>query len=261
MKKLALALVASATLAGQAMAADMAVKAARPAPAPIAVANWTGCYISGGGGYGLWNQETTQFDDTVVPRTRLLDGYTIGGRGWFGTAQGGCDYQFGIGSWQVVVGAFGDYDFADMSGTFVQPIGNRTGGEKLSSSWAAGGRIGVLITPQLLTYFSGGYTESKFDQINLHGLNAVADQYLPGRTYTGWFLGSGYEYALGFLPGLYWKTEYRFAELDTERLVARNLIVNTLTGDSWDSRKYVHTVRSQLVWRFNFGGAPLVAKY
>ena len=35
--------------------------------------------------------------------------------------------------------------------------------EKLRSQWAIGGRIGWLVTPQLLTYFSGGYTEAKFN--------------------------------------------------------------------------------------------------
>jgi hypothetical protein len=31
--------------------------------------------------------------------------------------------------------------------------------------------------------------------------------YVPAHTYTGWFLGAGYEYALGLMPGLFWKTE------------------------------------------------------
>src|SRR5689334_20324914 len=51
MKKLAFALAASAVLAGPAMAADMAVKAARPMAAPVIATNWTGCYFSGGVGY------------------------------------------------------------------------------------------------------------------------------------------------------------------------------------------------------------------
>ena len=35
-----------------------------------------------------------------------------------------------------------------------------------------------------------------------------------------------------------------------------------LLDESFDSHKYVHTVRSALVWRFNFGsGAPVAARY
>jgi hypothetical protein len=37
---------------------------------------------------------------------------------------------------------------------------------------------------------------------------------LRGRTAKGWFLGSGVEYQSGWVPGLTWKTEYRFSEYD-----------------------------------------------
>ena len=37
---------------------------------------------------------------------------------------------------------------------------------KLRTSYAVGGRIGWLVTPQLLTYFKGGYTEAQFDRVN-----------------------------------------------------------------------------------------------
>jgi len=61
----------------------------------------------------------------------------------------------------------------------------------MSSQWAVGGRIGLLVTPQLLTYFSGGYTQSKFDAVNpttfnfapIIGLNTGF--YVPGQTYKG----------------------------------------------------------------------------
>jgi hypothetical protein len=71
-------------------------------------------------------------------------------------------------------------------------------------------------------------------------------------TYTGWFIGTGYEYALGFFPGLFWKTEYRFSDYGTDRVAL--LAGARDTGDSFDQRKCVQTVRSELVWRFNWGG-------
>src|SRR5437879_1105920 len=107
MKKLALAVVAAAAFTGSAVAADMPARtySKAPPPAPIAVANWTGCYVGGGGGYGLWNQENTLFVDPplVAVRTPASATATAGGRGYFGTVQGGCDYQFSLASWQVVV--------------------------------------------------------------------------------------------------------------------------------------------------------------
>ncbi len=78
----------------------------KAAPLPVPVASWTGCYI--GGGYGLWDQENTNFFDATAtsPRTQVSVTDSAGGRGWFGTVQGGCDYQFGLGNSQFVLGAF-----------------------------------------------------------------------------------------------------------------------------------------------------------
>ncbi|MBI5319410.1 porin family protein [Bradyrhizobium sp.] len=264
MKQFVLALTLTGALAGQAIAADMPVKARPAAPVPVAVANWTGCYVGGGGGYGLWYQENTGYIDGP-PRVQVTDTFSNSGKGWFGTVQGGCDYQFSTGAWGVVVGAFADYDFSDINGRRNDLWFVAVGNEKLSSQWAVGGRIGVLVTPQLLTYFSGGYTEAHFDRTNY--TNVFGPPFAPNGVYTeaathkGWFLGSGYEYALGFLPGLYWKTEYRASHFDRQSQPLRLVIGGFPAPNvSYDSEKWVHTVRSELVWRFNWGG-PVVAKY
>src|SRR3954464_7172589 len=202
MKKWAIAFAATAALTGQAFAADMAVKAARPAPIPVPVANWTGCYISGGLGYGMYHQENVDYlNPAPAARIALSTQYDTGGRGWLGRVGGGCDYQFGgIGSWNLVVGVFGDYDWADINGRYAnQNFALGVGSETLNSQWAIGGRIGLLVTPQLLTYFSGGYTEAIFDYgrqtFNFAPpANVASPFYLPGHTYKGWFLGSGLEY-------------------------------------------------------------------
>src|SRR3954463_3838064 len=111
MKKIAIALPAMAALTGSASAADLAARPyAKAAPMPVAVASWTGCYIGAGGGYGLWNQENTAITDPGT--TPISSMVTAGGRGWFGTAQFGCDYQFG----SFVIGAFGDGDYGSLKG-------------------------------------------------------------------------------------------------------------------------------------------------
>ena len=264
MKKLTLALAVTAAFAGQAIAADMPARVAKAPPPVVApVANWTGCYISGGIGYGLWQQENVGYDATTLPRTAVTGEFDTGGRGWLGRGQVGCDYQVGMGTWNVVIGVFGDYDWANMHGRVSDPVFGAAGTEKMSSQWAVGGRIGWLATPQLLTYFSGGYTEANFDAINPVVFNVAPNiglntgYYLPGATYKGWFLGSGLEYSLNWMPGLYLKTEYRFSEFDvgTNRILAVG--TNAATGGEIDSRKFVQTVMTSLVWKFNFGGAPL----
>jgi outer membrane immunogenic protein len=274
MKKMLLALAAVAAFTGSASAADLPrpyVKA--PPPPPVAVANWTGCYVGAGGGYALFDQENTGFDDGVgAPltrgggvRTRITETVDTGGRGWFGTVQAGCDYQFGLGAHQFIVGAFGDYDFADVKGNHNPPGTGFWAQEKMTDQWAVGGRVGWIVLPQLMTFFSAGYTEARFnrqDYTNLVGPPFGIPQgfFTDSRWYKGWFLGAGDEYAISFLPGLFWKTEYRFSRFDTEYNPVRVTATGGLSGYSEDSKKYIQSVRSELVYRFNWGG-PVVAKY
>jgi len=268
MKKLALALAATAAFAGQAIAADMPARMPmKAAPVPVPVANWTGCYVSGGIGYGLYDQQNVDYVG-VNPRVQVTGQYDTGGKGWLGRAQAGCDYQFtGIGSWNLVVGVFGDYDWADIKGQFAGSAFGAFGAgtETMQSSWAVGGRIGLLVTPQLLSYFSGGYTEATFGYGTLFNniavpFNIPTGLYLSNHTYKGWFLGSGLEYSLGWAPGLTLKTEYRFSEFDVGTNPYRVVGTNALLGVDVDSKKYVQTVMTSLVYKFNFGG-PVVAKY
>lgn len=90
------------------------------------------------------------------------------------------------------------------------------GAENESWAWAAGARIGYLVTPTVLTYFSGGYTQTRFDQVNFSFAAAPATAspfVMPANTYRGWFIGGGMEFALTVLPipGFFWRNEYRYS--------------------------------------------------
>ena len=241
MQRFLLGTAAALAMAGSAIAADMPVKAppVKAPPLPVQGYNWTGCYVAGGGGYGMFNQDIRQ------------DGFqdTIGGRGWFGTVGGGCDLQFGS-SW--VVGAFGDYDFSGLKGNLITPETALTGRDKEKSAWAAGGRLGYILTPAILAYVNAGYTQTRFGAVNLFD-GAVPDGSIAAHTYTGWFLGTGYEYRLNFIPGLFWRTEYRFAQYGRDNVAILDG-VGAPTGATISSDKTVQTIRSELVWRFNWGG-------
>jgi outer membrane immunogenic protein len=265
MKKLAAHVTALTLLmAGSAVAADMRmpVKAPPPAPPPPAF-NWTGCYVGAGGGYGMFRQETRTIDPFGVS-TFSNDN---GGDGWFGTVQVGCDYQIG-GSF--LIGAFGDFDFGNnIKGDIALPAGLEVGRQKIKHTWAAGGRLGWIPwqSTQFLVYVSGGYTEAKFSNVDFVDVfdGTLTGDTILGRKRSGWFVGTGYEYGLNwFLPGLFWKTEYRFSDFGSKTLDIVDTATRLPTGFVVDTDTRVHTVRSELVWRFNwsgYGGAPVAARY
>ena len=101
MKKLLLALTAVAVFSGSALAADLA-----PAPTPrlrppVKAPSWTGFYIFGGGGGGIWDADN---HNRLQPGP-ISNNQRTGGDGWFGTVGAGYDWQFN-GSW--VAGIFAD---------------------------------------------------------------------------------------------------------------------------------------------------------
>jgi outer membrane immunogenic protein len=267
MKKLLLSSLTGAVLAmgSSAFAADLGMPLKAPAMPPPAV-SWTGCYLDGGVGYGMYNTDSnSEITTTLTPIGAQV---TNGGRGWLGRLGGGCDYQFGVGSLgNFVVGAFADYDFMSLSGTFSDPSGPVTGSESERDAWYAGGRLGYLVTPSLLTYVDGGYTQTNFSSINF--LTPLAHPVsvglaLSGHTYDGWFIGGGTEYALNMswmpIRGLFWRTEYRFAEYQSADVPISVTATGTPFGVSEHVSPYVQTVTSGLVWRFNFG-EPIATRY
>jgi outer membrane immunogenic protein len=248
---------------GSANAADLGVAPLyRGPPPPLAapVYNWTGCYVGGGGGYAFWQQDSFL---TTVGGGAVTASQTNGGKGWFGQGQVGCDYQFtaplfGV---QTVIGAFGDFEGGNINGSSSFP--GFTGSERLSQTWAAGGRAGVLVTPRFLTYFDAGYTQARFDGVNYNFAFAgggPAGLSLAAQTYNGWFIGSGFEYAFTWLPinGLFLKTEFRYSQYGGNNGVSVPLTGSIggipVTGAALNSQKATEFVSTELVYRFNWFG-------
>jgi len=244
---------------GSAFAADLPLKAPPPPPPSV---SWTGCYIDGGVGYGMWNQD--HYLETNPGLVPITSSTTNGGRGWMGRVGAGCDVQAS----RFVFGAFADYDFMNLNGTNEPPdllFGgiSMSGTEKQSGAWGVGARVGYLITPGLLTYFNAGYTEARFDQVNFYTTllpTAPTGLSMPATTYHGWFIGGGEEYALGFLPSVFWRTEYRYAQYQAVDVPIVVTATGAPTGFGENNTKYTQTITTGLVWRFNWGG-PVVSRY
>jgi outer membrane immunogenic protein len=256
MKKLLLSSLAVLAFAGSsAFAADLRMPVKAPIAPPPPVATWTGCYINGGIGYGFFNQE--EYSVVGVPQTAFTATTNGGGEGWLGRVGAGCDYEVAS-KW--VIGVFGDYDFADIHGTVAGFNTTAMGLQRENSAWAVGGRIGYVVTPSLLTYVNGGYTQARFDRSEVLTNSVPAVDIgldVSAHTYSGWFIGGGVEYSLSSvlpLPGLFWRTEYRYARYQGDFVsVTADPGFVAAAGAAEHIRPDVQTVTSGLVWRFNFG--------
>jgi outer membrane immunogenic protein len=264
MKKLVIALTAIAAFTAPALAADMAAKAPMRA-APVAYApSWTGFYIFGGGGGGLWAadsnvQSTGGFGPSGAALTR---DQRLGGSGWFGTVGIGYDWQFS--NW--VAGVFGDGQFGDIRGSLSDPFFGVEGREKLRDSYAGGVRLGYLVAPNVLSYVNAGYSGSQWSGVSATTLAAGGGP-VVGTTRSfnrdGFFVGGGVENNLNIFgisaPGWFMKTEYRSAFYDRVTL-PEFFVGGTPTGAAVTFKPWVQTISTSLVYRFNWGG-PVIAKY
>jgi len=218
-----------------------------------------GRVTAGGGGYAFWQQDSF----LTIGGVQATTSQSSGGKGWFGQGQVGCDYQFtaplfGV---QTVIGAFSDFAGGSITGT--SNVSVISGTEKESSTWAVGGRAGVLVTPRFLTYFSGGYTQARFDGVNYNialaggGASGLS---LAAQTYNGWFIGSGFEYAFDWLgmSGLFLKTEFRYSQYGGNNGVSVPITATAagggvpITGAALNSQKATEFISTELVYRFNW---------
>lgn len=244
--------VALVNAAGSALAADVAPAPLSYKAPPPAPAQWTGFYLNAGGGYGLWNADTA-----VAPPGFTISTNTEGGAGWFGTIGGGYDYQIGD---RAVVGLLADFNFANIKGTFSDPSEAISGTMTEQHSWAAGARLGFLVTPELLAYVNGGFTQAHFSGVDFVGnqtlvfpLFGTPVSTMAPHTYSGWFVGGGAETTLPVLgPGWFLRSEYRFSDYNTASL--SNVLLPALGGTVVDIQQihpYVQTISTSLIYKFN----------
>jgi outer membrane immunogenic protein len=247
MNKLLLAATAlMATIAGPALAADMAVKAPLlKAPAPAF--SWTACYLGANGG-GAWTQTTM---------SHVPDGGDYGkenSQGYFGGAQVGCDYQSGI--W--VFGVKGQASFGDSNRTHVVPANpalQLTDYNNINAIYTATGRIGITPIPTGLLYVQAGgawlYDEQEVSS-GVSGLFERGNAYL-----SGWVVGVGAERE--FLTN--WSL---FAEVNYMSFGTKNVPFTLASGpgpaDILATKANVESLLFGLNYRFGAGG-PVVARY
>lgn len=186
-----------------ASAADMPVKAAPFVPPPP---SWTGFYLGANVG-GVWTR--TDGTWTPLPTPAIFGANVITGPINASSVAGGVHGGF---NWQIgpsfVVGIEGDWTWTNASTSFTQVwtlfgtttpvLGSfTTMSAKLDSLASIRGRLGFLVTPDLLAYVTGGGAWGKIDYAanNSNGVGyttAVAFS----NTKSGYTVGGGLEWKL-----------------------------------------------------------------
>ncbi len=245
--------------------------AARPyakAPAPVVMApSWTGFYIFGGGGGGLWSANGG-VDTTATGVCIVCTNTRTGGDGWFGTVGAGYDWQTGP-SW--VFGIFGDGTFGSLKGNIGDADASRRRHRRYHQD---GNGLGSRCSCRLSRRSERPVLRQRRLHRDLLDRRTLLSSILgtPSGLHTdsfntqGWFVGGGVENNLNFFginaPGWFMKTEYRAAYLDSKRL-HENGRWHQRAGSASDItfKPFVQTISTSLVYRFNWGGAPIAAKY
>lgn len=192
-------------------------------PASIAAADpWSGVSFSVGGGYGMANHEFDFGPGPFLPPDSFsaeIDG--LGGRGGFFSLGAGYDRKI---SDTIVVGAFIDYDFADIEtdlGISIPPFGdlNANANIAVENQLAIGARLGFLASPDTLFFATFGYARADVSDLTASfafGGPPTSVELASVGSLNGVFIGGGIETLLS--NGFSVKAEYRYTDLDGERI-------------------------------------------
>jgi outer membrane immunogenic protein len=275
-----LAAVVVIGFASIAYAADMAVKAPPPPPAPVY--SWTGFYIGGNAGWA-WEQSRLVNFSTSDPGGGVPGLANVVGPGSpisfgaSGSAAGG--FQVGY-NWQFnrawLFGLESDIDFLHNHGssgtstTVVTGLGPFIGSANQSLDWfgTVRARVGYLPTNALLVYGTGGLAygtiSSSANYFNASGISVgifnggcVAGTYCyagtSASTANGWTAGGGLEYSLSKNWTI--KAEYLYVNLGTHAFnenVLPSFFASTASSTitaNWNDIAF-HLVRGGVNYKF-----------
>jgi outer membrane immunogenic protein len=236
MKKVLLgsvALVALSLGTSAAFAAEKRVPAYTPPPPPAPVYTWSGCYAGASAGYSIGNSqhfatEGSTFSDPTFANNRIPAGTAITDKfdlsGFIGGFQGGCNWQWGV--W--VFGIEGDGSATNKSGQGPElplvPLNPASANwvSETQERWlvTARGRLGLSgwgwWGDKTMVYVTGGAAWAKIDASewvfasNLTGPIRTGHQ--ESNTRSGWTVGGGIEYAVGY--GWSVKSEFLYVKFD-----------------------------------------------
>jgi outer membrane immunogenic protein len=240
MKKFFLATTAFVLLAAaSAEAADMSVRPAYAPPPPVY--SWTGMYWGANVGYS-WGK--SKYDATLTGVGTVSNSQDINGA--IGGFQTGYNYQFGAWVWGLETDIQASGQKGGSTFTGVLPLTSITTDDKLDWFGTVRGRLGVLATPNVLFYGTGGAAYGLVKNsatITVAGLSAVASS---SDLRAGWTAGGGVEGALG--GGWSAKLEYLYMDLGRTERTFSGLGLGTIATETRETTDNIVRVGLNYKW-------------
>ncbi len=285
MRKLILAAIGAAAVAGSAVAADLPSRAAPVLAAPAPVFTWTGAYLGGQIGYA-WTKGDSAIDSVghSAAGDSFYDTYRLQSNSSGVIAGGHIGYNLQISQW--VLGIEGDLDGSSLSkssnflaySNYYQDTINTAAQSSLGVQSSIRGRVGVAFD-RVLLYGTGG--------VAFGGSNSFVSTSYPGcvrtggnnclfgvgpffghnsfsRTLVGWTAGAGVEYAI--TNNWLVRAEYRFTQFEHSNNYLTNSYPPAYAGEyvsaNWRRNLNENRVQAGLSYKFDpYPATPVVAKY
>jgi len=211
---LGVALVALGLGTPAVFAAERPVPAPAYAPPPAPVYTWNGCYVGASAGTSSGSSQHFDTAGNAITNSFDLSGFIGGG-------QLGCNWQWG--AW--VFGIEGDGSAINKSGQGIElnpiPRPNTLWISETQERWFVTARARLGLTnfwwfgDKTLVYVTGGGAWAKIDASEWLTTNPIATGHQESSTRSGWTVGGGIEYALGY--GWSVKSEFLYADFGTFR--------------------------------------------
>lgn len=215
----------SVVCGGQALAADMG--SLKDDPVVEVAPTWSAHYVGGSIGWGE-NKSDNTYTDTDGLDDETVKEHADGG---LVSVILGFDKQV---HQRYVIGAFIEYDLSDLE------RGSGDDALTIDRQLFIGGRLGVLMKPDLLAYVSGGYTRAHFDNEGWWTLPS-GELGREEAYFDGWFIGGGFEKLLRGNISL--RGEVRYSDFGNEA---------TNTGDCGGGCTYVDSEDPE-IWSARIG--------
>lgn len=256
MRKTSFVVLASFLLGGTALAADLPVKAPAYKAPPAAAFTWTGFYVGGNVGWGLYHFTSTNV--ATVNSTNFPAGYSSSADldGFLGGAQVGYDWQFAP-NWLVGVG--GDFDWADIKGDennsgVLNPLVVSHIHSSITWLATATAHLGYVLDNNWLLYAKGGgaWEHTKTDSNTTNPAGVIVTTISGDHARSGWTAGGGAEYR--FARNWSALLEYDYVDFGTatqSNTVTMGTTAPVVTGASVqrDNTAHMHVIKLGVNYR------------